>query len=144
MRPTPKREVTVAEPLSAAEMRALFEAVVIEKVIPTVPQLRLLSKPGLLALLGNTVAYATVWKWMKFEGFPKPILLSGNTDRGARVFWVEQEVNNWIMQRPRRAIGQGEHDYRGPRDSSGKPSPVKKGGRRKTAEPREVVNSILA
>ncbi len=40
------------------------------------------------------VAEPTVWRWVKTESFPKPILLSPGVSA-----WLEHEVDDWLMAR---------------------------------------------
>lgn len=46
------------------------------------------------------VSKSTIYKWVKDGNFPQPIIL-GDGDRSAASRWVEQEVIDWLEERPR-------------------------------------------
>lgn len=46
------------------------------------------------------ISKSTIYKWVKDGNFPQPIIL-GDGDRSAASRWVEQEVIDWLNERPR-------------------------------------------
>ena len=55
--------------------------------------LRLIHKPEVLRLTG--VTFPTLWKWMRAGTFPLSF------DVGGKTAWREDEVGDWIRNRPR-------------------------------------------
>jgi prophage regulatory protein len=49
-----------------------------------------------------SVSRSTIYKWVSNSDFPKPIIL-GETDgaKNTASRWVEQEVRDWLNERPR-------------------------------------------
>ena len=60
--------------------------------------IRLLTKGEVLELIG--VTYPCLWTWIKNGKFPAGRSI-GNGKKG-HVAWIESEVNDWILSRPRR------------------------------------------
>lgn len=42
------------------------------------------------------VSKTTIYKWVKEERFPEPVILGAHASR-----WVEQEISDWLADRPR-------------------------------------------
>lgn len=42
------------------------------------------------------VSTTTIYKWVKEDRFPKPIILADHASR-----WVEAEIADWLASRPR-------------------------------------------
>jgi predicted DNA-binding transcriptional regulator AlpA len=77
----------------------------------------LLNKEKMLGVLGDSVCYTTIFKWMRTGDFPLPIEIGPPGGRSSSVAWLESEVLEWLQARPRRQYGTGAHEYRGrPKD----------------------------
>ena len=49
-----------------------------------------------------SVHKSTIYKWVEQRDFPKPIILGENDGTKNTVSrWVEQEVRDWLKERPR-------------------------------------------
>ena len=66
----------------------------------------------MLELLGG-LAYSTLWEWMKAGAFPLPLELGPSGSRSSSIAWRADEVFDWIATRPRRRLGQQQHEFRG-------------------------------
>jgi predicted DNA-binding transcriptional regulator AlpA len=97
----PKAKTTTAAPASKRQRHA-----------PVVHGQKLLFKPQVLALLGLG-SYSTLWQWMKDGWFPLPLELGPPNGRSSTIAWDANEVLGWIANRPRRQIGQQQHEFRG-------------------------------
>jgi predicted DNA-binding transcriptional regulator AlpA len=53
---------------------------------------KLVCKPEVLDRCG--VAYVTLWGWMQQGKFPRSRVV------GREIFWVESEIDQWILSRP--------------------------------------------
>jgi predicted DNA-binding transcriptional regulator AlpA len=72
----------------------------------------------------NGLAVAnTVMEWIESQDFPPPVSLGAPEARNSRIAWWEHEIDNWLLARPRRAIGKQAFAYRGPVDAAGAPAP---------------------
>jgi|TARA_R110000796_G_scaffold56752_1_gene131377 predicted DNA-binding transcriptional regulator AlpA len=48
------------------------------------------------------VSHSTIYKWVSEDIFPQPIYLGpGKGDKNSATRWVEEEVLEWLAQRPR-------------------------------------------
>jgi predicted DNA-binding transcriptional regulator AlpA len=65
-------------------------------------EIRLLSKPQLLALVG--VSYSSIFNWMRAGTFPAPRVLGPSGGRSSRIAWYASEVQAWLASRPQRQI----------------------------------------
>lgn len=63
---------------------------------------RLLTKAEVCARLGITAP--TLWRWCRAEHFPLGIRIGTATDTFQRVAWIAQEVDDWIINRPRQQL----------------------------------------
>jgi predicted DNA-binding transcriptional regulator AlpA len=88
---------------------------------------RLLTRDQVLAIFDNDVADATFWMWQRELDFPAALEVGRPGGRTTKLRWIESEVLDWIMSRPRRKIGVGAFQYNGPRDADDKPTPPKRG-----------------
>tara|TARA_R100001244_G_scaffold54818_4_gene47188 strand:+ start:141 stop:365 length:225 start_codon:yes stop_codon:yes gene_type:complete len=49
-----------------------------------------------------SVSRSTIYKWVSNSDFPKPIILGENDGaKNTASRWVEQEVRDWLKDRPR-------------------------------------------
>jgi len=49
-----------------------------------------------------SVHKSTIYKWVEQRDFPKPIILGENDGaKNSASRWVEQEVREWLKERPR-------------------------------------------
>jgi predicted DNA-binding transcriptional regulator AlpA len=65
---------------------------------PTEP-VRFLSRDEVLEIIG--VTYPCLWGWVRNGCFPAPRSLGMIGKRG-RIGWVQSEVDDWILSRPKR------------------------------------------
>lgn len=57
---------------------------------------RLLSKREVIARVG--LSYPTIWDWMRHGKFPR------SRELGGKVCWRENEIEQWITDRPVRRL----------------------------------------
>jgi prophage regulatory protein len=60
------------------------------------PQLRLISKPKVLKIVG--CSYPTLWAWMRAGKFPRSRVVGG------RSMWLSTEVEAWLAELPIRPL----------------------------------------
>jgi len=49
------------------------------------------------------VSRSTIYKWVNADVFPKPVHF-GRADKNSTVRWVQNEVEQWLAERPREKI----------------------------------------
>jgi predicted DNA-binding transcriptional regulator AlpA len=59
---------------------------------------RLLDKVELLKRV--PLSFPTIWKMMRDGTFPRSLVVSG----GTKTVWLESEVTQWILSRPRTVL----------------------------------------
>lgn len=47
------------------------------------------------------VSKSTIYKWVQEGSFPKPLILGGDDAKASASRWLEDEVENWLRNRPR-------------------------------------------
>lgn len=65
-----------------------------EPAIPSSGHDRIIRKKELALMLG--ISEATIYRWIKTEGLPKPIKLGANS-----VGWWQSEIDQWLNSRAR-------------------------------------------
>jgi predicted DNA-binding transcriptional regulator AlpA len=96
MEPSAKRAAPAAQ-LALAKKAAAAKAKTKPTGLPAaLPDMRLLSKPEVLAIVN--VTYPTLWAWMRNGTFPRSRIAGG------RSMWRSDEIDAWLTALPIRPL----------------------------------------